>query len=97
MIRVNLCHVNINCFLFFSIQFEYNLNQTYFKKAKVLKFWLPVKTIVNFSTTRPKPVEHGYVFSIAVGTIGEWLKLVPFLLGNEQLILKGGGVEKVDV
>ena len=41
--------------------------------------------------TRPKPVEHGYVFSMAVGTIGEWLTLVPFLLGNEQLILKGGG------
>ena len=28
--------------------------------------------------TRPKPVEHGYVFSMAVVTIGEWLKLVPF-------------------
>ena len=34
---------------------------------------------------------HGYVFSMAVGTIGEWLKLVLFLLGDEQLILKGGG------
>ena len=30
------------------------------------------------SYTRPKPVEHGYVLSMAVGTIGEWLKLVPF-------------------
>ena len=29
-------------------------------------------------TTRPKPVEHGYVFSMAVGTIWEWLKLGPF-------------------
>ena len=28
--------------------------------------------------TRPKPVDHGYVFSMAVGTIGEWLKLFPF-------------------
>ena len=28
--------------------------------------------------TRPKPVGHGYVFSMAVGTIGEWLKPVPF-------------------
>ena len=27
------------------------------------------------------------VFSMAVGAIGEWLKLVPFLLGDEQLIL----------
>ena len=34
---------------------------------------------------------HGYVFSMAVGTIGEWLKVVPFLLGDEQLILRGGG------
>ena len=23
---------------------------------------------------------HGYVFSMAVGTIGEWLKLVPFFV-----------------
>ena len=34
---------------------------------------------------------HGCVFSMAVGTIGEWLKLVPFLLGDEQLILRGRG------
>ena len=27
----------------------------------------------------------GHVFSMAVGTIGEWLKVVPFLLGDEQL------------
>ena len=35
---------------------------------------------------------HGYVFSMAVGTIGEWLKVVPFLLGDEQLIRGGGGL-----
>ena len=40
--------------------------------------------------TRQKPVEHGYVFIMAVGTIGEWLKLVPFLLGDVQLIGGGG-------
>ena len=28
----------------------------------------------------------------AVGTIEEWLKLVPFLLGDEQLILRGVAV-----
>ena len=33
---------------------------------------------------------HGCVFTMAVDTIGEWLKLVPFLLGDEQLILRGG-------
>ena len=49
------------------------------------------QSIITFSqsyyyTTRPKPVDHGYVFSMAVGTIGEWLKLVPFLLGDVQLI-----------
>ena len=38
---------------------------------------------------------HGYVFSMAVGTIGQWLKLFPFLLGDEQLILReeGGGLD----
>ena len=25
-------------------------------------------------------MDHGYVFSMAVGTIGEWLKLVPFFV-----------------
>ena len=35
---------------------------------------------------------HGHVFSMAVGTIGEWLQLVPyFLSGDEQLILRGVG------
>ena len=35
---------------------------------------------------------HGYVFNMAVGTFGEWFKVVPFLLGDEQLmILRGGG------
>ena len=37
-------------------------------------------TILSIDITRPKPVEHGYVFSMAVGTIGEWLKLVPFFV-----------------
>ena len=41
--------------------------------------------------TRPKPAGHGYVFSIAVGTIVEWLKVVSFSLGDVQLILRGGG------
>ena len=45
----------------------------------------------EFRATRPKPVGHGYVFSMAVGAIGEWLKLVPFLLGDEKLFLRGGG------
>ena len=30
------------------------------------------------------------MFSMVVGTIGEWLKVVPFLLGDEQLILGAG-------
>ena len=42
----------------------------------------------DFRETRPKPVGIGYVFSMAVGTIGEWLKLFPFLLGaNTELRL----------
>ena len=48
--------------------------------------------MIFFNITRPKPVgQHGYVFSMAVGTIGEWLKLVSFLLGDKWLILMGGG------
>ena len=39
----------------------------------------------NFSDTRPKPVGHGYVFSMAVGTIGELFKLI------KGFILRGGG------
>ena len=48
--------------------------------------------MIFFNITRPTPVgQHGYVFSMAVGTIGEWLKLVSFLLGDERLIVRGGG------
>ena len=35
---------------------------------------------IKLHKTRPKHVDHGYVFSMAVGTIGEWLKLVPFFV-----------------
>ena len=41
-----------------------------------------------YRETRPKPVEHGYLFSMAVGTIGEWLKLVPFIVVDYEA---GGG------
>ena len=34
-------------------------------------------------------MDHGYVFSMAVGTIGEWLNWSLFLLGDEQLIHRG--------
>ena len=47
--------------------------------------------------TRSKPVENGYVFSMAVGAIGEWLKLVPFLLGDVQLIRGGGQIFKINI
>ena len=33
----------------------------------ILRFFVIIIII-----TRPKPVGHGYVFSMAVGTIGEW-------------------------
>ena len=48
--------------------------------------------LLNNRFTRLKPVGHGYVFSMAVGTIGVLLKLIPFfLLWDEELILMGGG------
>ena len=34
---------------------------------------------------------HGYVFSIAVGAIGEWLKVVPFYLRGRTVDSWGGG------
>ena len=49
-----------------------------------------VCNITNLMITRPKPVEHGYVFSMAVGTIGEWLKLVLFFRG-QTVDSEGGG------
>ena len=47
------------------------------------------RALVPFIYTRPKPVDHGYVFSMAVGTVGEWLKLVPFFV-------RGRTVDSVD-
>ena len=37
-----------------------------------------IYAVEDIFLTRPKPVELGYVFSMAVGTIEKWLKLVPF-------------------
>ena len=45
----------------------------------------------NFDYTRPKPVENGYVFSMAGGTIWELLRLVPFFVRVVHLIRRGGG------
>ena len=46
--------------------------------------------MVKFLTyTRPKPVEHGYVLTMTVGTIGKWLKLVPFFVMSRTV--DGGG------
>ena len=33
---------------------------------------------------------HGYVFSMAVGTIGEWLKVVPFIVRGRTVDSAGG-------
>ena len=41
----------------------------------------PTLKYSEITTTRPKPVEHGYVFSMAVGTIGE----------------SGGGIFKINI
>ena len=34
---------------------------------------------------------HGYVFFMAVGTIGEWLKLVPFFVRGRTVDSGRGG------
>ena len=55
--------------------------------VKTLKFIHQTIYYTKIRDTSPKPVGHGYVFSMTVGIIEKWLKLVPFLLGDEQLIL----------
>ena len=45
----------------------------------------------SFKVTRPKPVEHGYVFSLAVIYIGEGLKLFRFFVRGRKAFLGGGG------
>ena len=57
-------------------------------KAKPKK-WMVFLLIL--SVTRPKPVRHGYVFSMAVGTIGEWVKLVLFFVMGLPVDLGVGG------
>ena len=54
-----------------------------------------IKTSVRFVTTRPKPVENGYVLSMAVGAIGEWLKLVPVCVRGRTVDCEGGGGGRV--
>ena len=49
-------------------------------------FWVRLKLIYS----RPKSVGHGYVFSMAVGTIGEWLKLVPCFVRGRTVDSEGG-------
>ena len=52
----------------------------------------------NEKITRPKPVEHGYVFSMVFGTIGEWLILVPFFVREstvDSVGVHGGGTTRV--
>ena len=41
--------------------------------------------------TRPKHVRHGYVLSMAVGTIGEWFKVVSFFVRGRTVDSEGGG------
>ena len=54
------------------------LEENFLAYNKFEQDWL--KKIAEIYNTRPKPVEHDYVFSVAVGTIGAWLKLVPFFV-----------------
>ena len=48
-------------------------------------------SLLRLHETRPKPVEHGYVFSMAVGTIGEWFKLVLSFVRGRTVDWGGGG------
>ena len=56
------------------------------KKEKILK----EKTKGLTGKTRPKPVGHGNVFSMAVSSILECLKLVPFFVRGRTVDSEGG-------
>ena len=47
--------------------------------------------LLNNRFTRLKPVGHGYVFSMAVGTIGVLLKLIPFFFVMGRRVDSDGG------
>ena len=47
--------------------------------------------LLSLNITRPKFVGIGYVFSMANGTIKEWLKLVPFFVRGRTVDWGGGG------
>ena len=53
-------------------KFNFYLNLTLRKYINVKVKHFSVMYISSISPTRAKPVVHGYVFSMAVGTIGEW-------------------------
>ena len=66
-----------------------HLKTTTQKERRVVFFFEKQNT--SSINTRPKPVEHGYVFSMAVGTIWEGLKLVLFFVGGSKVDWGGGG------
>ena len=53
--------------------------------------------IYIYIITRPKPAEHGYVFSMAVINFGEWLKLVPFFVRGRKVDWGGGQIFKINI
>ena len=50
-----------------------------------------------FNITRPKPVEHGYVFSMAVVTIGGMVETGPFFLLGDVQLMGGGAIFKINI
>ena len=61
------------------------------EKTRTQVVWFFFVPLANFLLTRPHPVEHGYVFSMAVGTIWVWWKLVPFFARGRTVDSGGGG------
>ena len=60
-------------------------------QIKTRELWDIIHCDIPRKSTKPKPVGHGYVFSMAVGTIGEWLKVVPFFVRGQTVDFEGGG------
>ena len=60
--------------------------------VKGIFYFLQKKSPILFvGKTRPKPVGHGYFFSMPVGTIWEWSKVVFFFLVRVRTVDSEGG------
>ena len=86
-----ICILNLIDYVFIDKSFRH----TFTTICLLCEFFARVSNIGNccfiLCLTRPMTVGHAYVFSMAVGTIEERLKLVPFCVRGRKVDSGGGG------